>query len=472
MSDFATLNTARTALSAQQRGVNVTGQNIANVNTDGYSRQRAEMTAVGGSTIPAFHSTSSGIGQGVDVTSVTRIRDAFLEGRAHVEHSTNGRLTVENETLEFVEQAFREPGTTGIQSLLSRMWAGWGDVANQPQDLAARTQVLQRLETLVGGFHATQASLDAQWSQTRENLDVVVQDVNAAAKSIAELNQAIKRANQSGTSPNELTDRRDVLVMELADKVGATVRHGDFGVVDVIVGGITLVAGNTASEIKAVGSIVAADTATVPPTDPPRIVTVTGNYGVQVGGSTAGQLNTLNTIVPGYRNKLDALAQELATAINGQHTTGYDLDGATGLPLLDSSLGPITASSIRVAITDPRQVAASAVAPGGTGAALDNDVADKISQLRLSATGVDATYRQLIVDLGIQASVTAGNLDTQQVVTTQVDAARDAVAGVNIDEEMTNMLSYQHAYSAAARLVTAVDEMLDQLINRTGIVGR
>jgi flagellar hook-associated protein 1 FlgK len=324
----------------------------------------------------------------------------------------------------------------------------------------------------VGGFHATQRSLDAQWNQTRGNLDVVVQDVNAAAQSIAELNRAIKRANQSGTSPNELTDRRDVLVMELADKVGATVRHGDFGVVDVIVGGITLVAGNTANEIEAVGTIVAADTATVPPTDPPRIVTVTGGYGVQVGGSTAGQLNTLNTIVPGYRNKLDALAQELATALNGQHSTGYDLDGNPGLPLLDSSLGPITASSLRVAVTDPRQVAASAVAPGGTGVALDNDVADKISQLRLSATGVDATYRQMIVDLGIHASVTAGSLDIQQVVTTQVDASRDAVAGVNIDEEMTNMLSYQHAYSAASRLVTAVDEMLDQLINRTGIVGR
>jgi flagellar hook-associated protein FlgK len=90
----------------------------------------------------------------------------------------------------------------------------------------------------------------------------------------------------------------------------------------------------------------------------------------------------------------------------------------------------------------------------------------------LSTTGVDANYRQMIVDLGVQGAVTSRNLDIQQVVTQQVDSARDAVAGVNIDEEMTNMLSYQHAYSAASRLVTTVDEMLDQLINRTGLVGR
>jgi flagellar hook-associated protein FlgK len=472
VSNFATLNTARTALSAQQRGVDITGQNIANVNTDGYSRQRAELTAMGGSTVPAFFSRSSGIGQGVDVETITRIRDAFLEGRGHLEHSTSARLTVESQAIELVEQAFREPGTTGIQSLTAAMWSGWGDVGNQPQDLAARSQVLQRLETLVGGFHASQGSLDAQWSQIRENLDVVVRDVNAAATSIGELNLAIKRATQIGLPANELTDRRDALVMTLAEKVGATVRPGDFGVVDVLVGGITLVAGSTVSELKVAGSIDPADTATVPPTDPPRIVTGAGNYGVQVGGEVSGQLNTLNVIIPAFRNKLDALAQQLATTLNTQHTAGFDLDGNPGLALLDSSGGPITASSLRVAVTDPRQVAASAMPPDANGPALDNDNADKLFQLRLSTTGVDANYRKMIVELGVQGAVAKRNVEIQQVVTTQVDNSRDAVAGVNLDEEMTNMMSYQHAYSAASRLVTAIDEMLDQLVNRTGVVGR
>ena len=114
-------------------------------------------------------------------------------------------------------------------------------------------------------------------------------------------------------------------------------------------------------------------------------------------------------------------------------------------------------------------IAASGV---GGGANLDNSNADKIGKLRDAPAGVDATYRKMIVELGVQAAVAIRNQDIQAVITTQVDAARESVAGVNIDEEMTNMLSFQQAYNAASRMVTAIDETLDQLINRTGLVGR
>ena len=191
---------------------------------------------------------------------------------------------MENETFELVEQAFREPGDTGIQSLLSDMWSGWGDVANQPQDEAARGQVLKRLETLVGGIHFSQASLGAQWTQSRESLDVLVADVNASAASIADLNKAIQRANQSGLTANDLSDQRDLLVMKLADQVGATVRHGDDGVVDVLVGGMTLVSGSTAASLATAGTY-SVDGVTA---DPPRIVTGTGGYTVRAGGDRRG----------------------------------------------------------------------------------------------------------------------------------------------------------------------------------------
>ena len=163
---------------------------------------------------------------------------------------------------------------------------------------------------------------------------------------------------------------------------------------------------------------------------------------------------------------------DLAATLNGQHTAGYDLAGNPGTAILDSSSGPDHGQVDPARDHRPEAGGGSSLAPGTGGPALDNGNADKISQLRLSTTGVDANYRQMIVDLGVQGAVTSRNLDIQQVVTQQVDSARDAVAGVNIDEEMTNMLSYQHAYSAASRLVTTVDEMLDQLINRTGLVGR
>jgi flagellar hook-associated protein FlgK len=466
-STFSGLNAATTALWAQRRALDVTGQNVANVNTEGYSRQRVDLAAIGGSVVPAFFSTSTGIGGGVSADDVTRIRDAFLEGRGHTETANSARLTVENATFEQVEQAFREPGDTGIQSLMSDMWAGWEDVANQPQDEAARGQVIKRLETLVGGIHFSQASLGAQWTQSRESLDVLVSDVNSQAASVADLNKAIQRANQSGLPANDLSDQRDLLVMKLAGQVGATVRQRDDGVVDVLVGGMTLVAGSTATTLATAGTY-SVDGVSA---DPPRIVTGVGGYTVRTGGTAEGQLNSLNTIIPSYRKAMDDTAVSLATALNAAHATGYDLNGAAGTPLLGSASGPITAASLTVLITDPKKIAASSVAPTAGVPALDHGNADAIAQLRQSTTGTDANYRKMIVELGVQSAVAGRNLDIQSVITTQVDAARDSVAGVNIDEEMTNMLSYQHAYSAAGRLVTAIDEMLDKLINGTGRVG-
>lgn len=465
MSTFGSLNAATTALWAQRRALDVTGQNIANVNTEGYSRQRVDLQAIGGSAVPAFFSTSPGIGAGVSADDVMRIRDAFLEGRGHTEHANSARLVVEADTLEQVETAFREPGGTGIQSLLAEMWDGWADVAKDPKTDAPRTQVLERLQTLVGGIQFSAASLDAQWGQTRENLDVLVKDVNAAAATVAELNKAIRVAKQAGLPANDLSDKRDVLVMKLADQIGATIRPGEYGSVDVVVGGMSLVSGSSSNELAVAGPT---DPDLVVPGDLPRIVTASGGYPVTASGTAGGQLSALTTLIPEYRRQLDDIAASLVTSLNAVHGTGFDRNGDAGGPILSGT----TAATLAVVITDPKKIAASSVAPTGGVPALDNGIADKLAQMRHEPAGTDATYRKMIVGLGVQAAVAIRNQDIQAVITTQVDAARESVAGVNIDEEMTNMLSFQHAYSAASRMVTAIDETLDVLINRTGLVGR
>jgi flagellar hook-associated protein 1 FlgK len=467
VSTFSGLNAATTALWAQRRALDVTGQNIANVNTEGYSRQRVGLQAIGGSVVPAFYSTSPGIGAGVSADDVVRIRDAFLEGRGHTEHANGARLLVEADTLEQVETAFREPGKTGIQSLLADMWDGWEDVANHPDTDASRAQVIQRMETLVGGIQFSNASLEAQWTQTRENLDVLVKDVNEAATTIAELNRAIQGAVQAHLPASDLADKRDLLVMKLADQVGATVRPGRNGSVDVVVGGMSLVSGSSASAFAVDGATDPDDVAT----DLPRIVTTAGRYPVPVGGTAGGQLSALTTIIPRYRIELNDVAQSLANTLNAGQAAGFDRAGDAGVAILGPAgpSGTVTAATITLMFTDPALIAASGI---GGAPNLDNGNADKIGKLRSAPGGVDAGYRTMIVELGVQAAVAIRNQDIQAVISTQVDAARESVAGVNLDEEMTNMLSFQHAYSAAARMVTAIDETLDQLINRTGIVGR
>ena len=202
-------------------------------------------------------------------------------------------------------------------------------------------------------------------------------------------------------------------------------------------------------------------------------MTATGSLPLTVGGTAGGQLHALNSVIPTHQAELDGIARQLATALNDTHDDGFDLDGDRGTDLLGSTGGPITASSISVLITDPRKLAASAIGAddGSVPGNLDRGNADKLAQLGTGVGSPDTAYRKMIVELGVQSAVSQRNLGIQSVITGQVDAARESVAGVNLDEEMTNMLSFQHAYTAASRMVSTIDEMLDVLINRTGRVG-
>ncbi|SNS71249.1 flagellar hook-associated protein 1 FlgK [Geodermatophilus pulveris] len=479
-STFGGLNTARTALWAAQRGLDLTGQNVANVNTEGYSRQRVDLQAVGGTAVPALHSVSSPVGGGVDAGRVTRIRDVFLEQRAHTEISRTAELTVAAEALGGVEAALREPGDTGLQSMLADVWTGFSEVANNPTEPAARGLVLERLDILAGGLHTARATLDQQWTQTRDDLQALVADVNATATSIGELNTAIGAASRAGLPVNELADRRDLLVVSLAERVGATVRPAADGMVDVLVGGSTLVSGGATLGLQLAG----ADTPDgVGTGDDPRVRTDPGGTTIAIGGTAGGQLAALTDTIPGYRGRLDQMARDLVGRLNAVQAAGYDATGASGAdqPLLDDGSGTVPvdpatvhAGNITVRVSDPALLAVAASSPAAVGGqpSADGDNADAFFRLSLAPDGVDAGYRQLVVALGVESAVASRDLEVQTVISTQVDAARESVSGVNLDEEMTTMLSFQHAYGAAARMVTAIDEAIDTLITRTGLVGR
>ncbi|MPQ99515.1 flagellar hook-associated protein FlgK [Modestobacter sp. I12A-02628] len=474
---FGGLSRALTALHAQQRGLDVTGQNIANVNTVGYSRQRAELQSIGGSVVPAIFAKSPIVGQGVSADQVTRIRDAFLESRAQNEGATAARLTEQSASLTEIESAFREPGSTGVQALLSKVWQAFGNVSNHPENIGARTALLESAKTLVGGLQTTRSSLDRQWGETRANLQTLVADANTMAGQVADLNKAILAATNAGMESNELADKRDVLVQELAASVGATSSRADDGSLTISVGGSVLVSKSSAFRL-AVDGATSPDTVTA--ATAPRVLIVPGGSAVPLGGRAAAQVDALGpaaaqgTSILTFRGQLDTFAQDLATTVNTVHSAGYDLDGTSGNVLFASSGGPLTAGSISLGITDPRGVAAAKYAPAGVPLKASNDghIADALTKLGQLPSGPDATYRSLIVSLGVQSSVAASNVTIQNVIVGQVDSARESVAGVNLDEEMTNMLQYQHAYSAAGRLVTAIDEMLDTVINRMGLVGR
>jgi flagellar hook-associated protein 1 len=468
VSTFSGLNTATTALWAQQRGLDVTGQNIANVNTAGYSRQRAELQSVGGNAVPAMYAVTNQVGQGVDADKVIRIRDAFLESRAQAESATSARLTVADDTLAQIEQAFREPGDTGIQAKMTAVYTAWSDVANHPTEDGARSALLQKTATLVAELKTTSANLDEQWTQTRDSLDVLAKDVNAKAASIAELNTAIKRGTQSGLPVNELADKRDALVLELSSAIGATTSPGADGQVNVVVAGATLISGGTATAVKIVGTDDPSDATA----GDPRFVTDPGSTPLNLGGTASGKLTALLVTIPTYKASLDGVAQQIADEFNAAQAGGVDRNGGIGATMFDDGAGgtTVTAATLTLELTDTAQLAAAGPATVNQKTS-DNTNALKTALLQYKPDGAVVGYRKLIVGLGVEAAVASSNLQTQAVVSSQVDASREAASGVNLDEEMTNMLQFQHAYSAAARMITTIDETLDVLINRTGRVG-
>ena len=481
-STFGALNRSSSGLAAAQRALDVTGQNVANANTVGYSRQRVDFTSVGGSTVPAVFSTSDAVGDGVNADAVTRVRDAFLESRAQVEHGKSAQLTAEDDTYTSLQQAFREPGDTGLQAQLTDMWSAWHDVASSKGATAASSALLETTQTLVDGLNSTAAVLDGQWTETLSDLQSLVSGVNAAATNIAQLNKAISQATASGQSTNELLDQRDTLVLQLSEQIGATSQTRDDGTVDVAVGGVSLVHGSTTTALSVAGSGDPADDRATPATsDPaylvtgrPRIVTSVGGTAVAAGGTAGGQLNALTTIIPGYHDQLDVLAGSLATAINGQQAEGFDTSGTAGADLLGTATGTgtVTAASIRLLTKDPAKLAASSVGKDSAGnAASDGGNADAMGQLGSGATSVDTAYRAMITTLGVQAATVSRNLEIQSTVTTTVDTDRESVSGVSTDEEMANMLQFQNTYSASARMISAIDQALDTLINHMGLVG-
>ena len=475
MSSFGGLSTALSSLYAQRRGLDVTGQNIANANTEGYSRQRVDMQAIGGTAVPAMYSVWNGAGAGVSVTDVTRLRDGFLDERGRIEHAQLANLTGSQRILDRLEQVFNEPSDTGLQSQLADLWSGWDDLANRPSDLAARTQLLQSAEgvaTTLRNAHTTLASL---WSTTRGQLDAQISEINSIAGTVADLNQAVVRANLAGLPANEFADQRDQLVLRLAELAGARAVPRDNGAVEVLLGGSSLVSGGRVSALEVVGATRMQDQdlseVTIRWAGNQAAVTVSS-------GEVAAALKSLSSTLPTYADGLDQVALNLADVVGTAHQAGYDLDGLAGEPFYAFGDPTRPAATIGLAITDPRRIAASTTfvtdpdtglisgdRGGGNAAAIAAFATGVIDPTDPTRLGPDAVYRQLVVGLGVAAQSVNRQADIQNVIVRGVDGSREAASGVSLDEEMTNLLSYQRAYEAATRVIATIDSTFDDLFN-------
>jgi flagellar hook-associated protein 1 len=479
MSTFSGLSTAMSSLIAQRQALEVAGQNIANANTAGYTRQRVDLQSVNASSVPSLFSTPLGPGNGVASAGIARLGDDFLDARLRIQTSKASSTAADATTLSRLESVVTEPSDTGLASGLQQFWTAWQDVANAPNSGATRTALIGKATALVNQVADTYSAYQGQWDQARTEATSLVSRVNSTASSIADLNSQIRGVLVSGGSANELIDKRGVLITQLSGIVGASSRAMPDGTVNVMVAGNPLVTGDRAQAIQVDGSFSMGPATKEPPsaTDVIRLSwSSTGTPLALEGGSLAGTISSLQPASSGGPiadavSKLNDLATNVATAVNAIHSGGQTLAAPpsdTGVNFFSLTAGVPAAIGLKVAITDPNMVAAGKGANG----TLDGSVADQISQLREATTSPDAGWRNFVVDLGVKSQAATRRANVSETSRASAENLQSSNASVDVDEEMTNMLSFQRAYEGSARVVSAIDSMLDTLINRTGLVGR
>ncbi|HET7388205.1 MAG TPA: flagellar hook-associated protein FlgK [Nocardioidaceae bacterium] len=451
---MSSFSTALSALRYNKIAMDVASGNVANAGTAGYARRQVIAQATGAPATPAIWSRWTGAGDGVQASRIERMVDPLLDARSRTEHAASSYLDTRSASLVRFETTLDEPGDGGIAAALSAFQQGWHDVANNPGDEAARSQLLARAESLRSAIATQGRSVATEWSMQRSNLDALGEQVNQATAELAELNQGLKAADLAGTDAGTLLDQRDQLTLKLAELTGAGVTVNDDTTVTVSIAGQTVVDGTTATTLDVSGATTMADAATDP-------VTVSiGGAAVTLGSGEVGAAQQLLTgDLPDYLSKLNGFVATLVDQANTQHAAGVDLDGATGTPLFTGT----TADTLQVAISDPRKIAAADPSVGG----LDNGNAEALAGLDLGAE----QYRQLVTSFGVTVSSAQQAASNQGTLTAQVDASRESLSGINVDEEMVHLLAAQRGYEGAARVLTAVDSMLDTLINHTGLVG-
>jgi flagellar hook-associated protein 1 FlgK len=471
-STFGGLSSALTGLNAARLGTSIAGQNIQNANTEGYTRQRVQTSALSPVASTGLFQSAPGAGQGVQTDAIARLGDSFLDSRVRTTAGTSGYATARATAMAGIETTLREPGSDGLSSKLQDFWASWQDLSNHPGESAPSGALLKAAAAVTTTLAEGYRGLEAQWNSARAQTAGLVTEVNASARGIAELNAQIRSASNAGAPVNELVDRRNVLAEKVASLAGGTVRDAGDGTIEVLVGGNALVSGETARPLAVSGPARFGDPGTVQLEWAHRPGVPASLDGGQIAGNVSVLAPADGTGRGGAIAEAAASLNKVATSIAGQvnavHREGATTTGVTGLDFFSTDPGVPAALGIK---TIPGTAAGIAAGKPGSGS-LDGSIADRLSQLGTGQASPDTTWSSIVTGIGVTARA---DHQSAELGLAAAGAAKDlqlSGASVSFDEENVSLLANQHAYQAAARVISAMDEMLDTLINQTGRVGR
>ena len=450
----------KSALFTAQQAISVTGHNVANVNTPGFSRQQvtvAENRPENGS--------PGQIGTGVHAESIRRAFDSFVEDQLLASRERLGEFTASSNALARLEPLFGDANNQGIGASLNDFFGALQDVATNPSDLSARTVFLSKATALAGQFNQSATVLTDAQQSINHQVGQTITDVNRLTSQIAGLNIKIAGAESSGQQANDLRDERGVALADLAERIEISSIEDATGQVTVFAGrGQVLVDKDRAYQLVGVPDLsnnglldVRSDAGAGPTTSLGPVIQ---------SGRLKGLLDARDQTIPSLRSSLDMLAAELVTQVNQQHRLGFGLDASTNQDFFAPT--GTTASTIAVSVANARQIAASSTAIGVPGNSANALALAGLRNSDIAAFGnvtFQEYYSTIAGSFGSTAQGADGNLKAQETLHGQLTSHRAAVSGVSMDEELANLLQYQRSFDAASRMIVVADELFQTILS-------
>jgi flagellar hook-associated protein 1 len=457
--NFSAFEIGRRALKANQFGIGITGQNISNVNTPGYARQRVLLAETSLSNIGGVS-----VGNGVSVQGVQAFRDRFLEARIQSETGIAGRLGAQSDSIRQVETVLQGTENGGLQSAISNFFGSFRELDANPNSLPLRAIAAQKGSALAGAFQATRSRLTDIRSGIDGQIRINIDEVNSLTGQVANLNGQIRDAQFVGGDSFALESQRGELVTRLSELTGARTTQNSDGTINLTIGeGRSLVGGDKAFKI---------DVASTPPLGFASL-TIEGNP-ITFDDGAIGGLQKAIDFTTGHIDAIDSLAAQIVAKVNTAHASGTDFDGNAGVNFFTGG-SPITAANFTVnaaIVSNPHLVVASPVSQPGQNGTVAGEIANLLTDQNITVgthTGsFTSIFGSLVSEAGEQINQADSGLQTQAAIIAQASAQRESISGVSLDEEAVNLLQYQKAYEAAARFLKVADEMTQTILSLAG----
>jgi flagellar hook-associated protein 1 FlgK len=463
------MDVGKRSMMNSQTALQTVSHNVANKNTEGYSRQRVDVQANEPIGLGKLR-----IGSGARATSVTRINNQFIEKQIEREGNALGNKTSKAEMMMRVEQVYNEQVNKGLNKFMGEFFNAYREMSNSPENLALRGLVKEAADFMTKDFKRINGQLTKIQSEADFQIATEVADINAITREIAQLNDKIKSVELNAIEANDERDRRELLIKNLSEKMNIRYGESEDGIMTITAGNTAvLVSGSQQRDLQVAASGARAGKREgnmdiyYKPTDVASAVNITQQI---TGGRLGGLLEVRDQFINHTLGEMDTLAQTLTDEVNRAHVQGYDRYNQRGRELFQTDGISGAAATIRLndAIVQDTGLIVAAAQPNAPG---DNRIANLISAMQYEGKLADGQstfddfYGNIVGQVGITASRSNSEQESQKGIVEQLKNIRESISGVSLDEETAKMIEYQKSFDASARLIRTADEMMDTVLN-------